>query len=916
MNPRQHMIIDNQTNKIITSDVVSCKYNSQSQRYDIVFKSGRSFPYGYNRITWLRDPKVLDPALYHIAHLGKEFFGITAIYVFTDRYQNYWHICFQNGSERDYREQDLTIIKSCLEDATSKNVFAYLKRMADLSDLKGDDGTKLLQQHYEKLSSFIGEDTALAAYLKPNSYGNAQKVEAVPIFPFGCNASQYKAVKAALENQLSIIQGPPGTGKTQTILNIIANLLVSGKTIQVVSNNEPAITNILEKLSSPKYGMDFLVALLGKADNKKDFLQNQTGFYPDLSDWNQEIPDENNFIEGVRQRSVRLNEIFQKQEQLALAKQEFQELKTERRYFEQYTEETNDNLTQHKIRRKLKSQTLMQLWQECQSFSDTGKNVTFFFKIKSYIVYGISDWNFYKIEISKIINMFQNLYYQARSAELTDEIETLERDLAAQNAKRLADELSAISMTYLKSILYNKYGEKKSRRVFCEEDLWKNPSDIQDEYPIVLSTTFSSRSSLCKEASYDYLIMDEASQVDIATGALALSCAKNAIIVGDTKQLPNIVGGDIEKTSDAIFESFNIDEGYRYSQNSFLQSICNVLSGVPQTLLREHYRCHPKIINFCNHKFYNGELVIMTPDNGEENVISAIKTAVGDHERDRMNRRQIDSVVQEVLPQLNYPQTEIGVIAPYNNQVNALCDALAGTEIDVATVHKFQGREKDAIILTTVDDEITDFTDNPYLLNVAVSRAKKQLYLVVSGNEQPEDSNIYDLVSYIEYNNFSVTESKLYSIFDYLYKQYTQSRMEFLKKHKRISEYDSENLMYALIQDTLKECDLPFLDVICHMPLNMLIRDPKLLNDEECRYAMNSATHLDFLIYNLISKKAVLAVEVDGYHYHKNGTAQAVRDKMKNHILDLYEIPYLRFATNGSGEKERLVEKLTELLKC
>lgn len=36
---------------------------------------------------------------------------------------------------------------------------------------------------------------------------------------------------------------------------------------------------------------------------------------------------------------------------------------------------------------------------------------------------------------------------------------------------------------------------------------------------------------------------------------------------------------------------------------------------------------------------------------------------------------------------------------------------------------------------------------------------------------------------------------------------------------------------------------------------------------------------------------------------------------MKNHILDLYEVPYLRFATNRSGEKERLVKKLAELLK-
>ena len=58
-----------------------------------------------------------------------------------------------------------------------------------------------------------------------------------------------------------------------------------------------------------------------------------------------------------------------------------------------------------------------------------------------------------------------------------------------------------------------------------------------------------------------------------------------------------------------------------------------------------------------------------------------------------------------------------------------------------------------------------------------------------------------------------------------------------------------------------------------------------------------------------------MAIEVDGYDYHKEGTKQAERDKMKNHILDLYEVPYERFVTNGSGEKERLVKRLKELLK-
>ena len=71
--------------------------------------------------------------------------------------------------------------------------------------------------------------------------------------------------------------------------------------------------------------------------------------------------------------------------------------------------------------------------------------------------------------------------------------------------------------------------------------------------------------------------------------------------------------------------------------------------------------------------------------------------------------------------------------------------------------------------------------------------------------------------------------------------------------------------MYSLIQEIIADNKYSSLDVVCHFPLNMLIKNPQLLNDRECRYAMNPATHLDFLIYNRISKKPVLAIEVDGY---------------------------------------------------
>lgn len=354
-----------------------------------------------------------------------------------------------------------------------------------------------------------------------------------------------------------------------------------------------------------------------------------------------------------------------------------------------------------------------------------------------------------------------------------------------------------------------------------------------------------------------------------------------------------------------------MSEGYQYTK-SFLQSILEVMPNVTQILLREHYRCHPKIINFCNQKFYHGELIIMTKDKGEEDVLSVVKTVVGNHERNHYSQRQIDVIKNEIIPKYVLDQEETGIIAPYKNQVEALSREI--TDIDAATVHKFQGKEKDNIIISTVEDEISDFADDPYLINVAVSRAKHRLMLVVTGNEQAKERNITDLIDYIQYNNFEVEESRIYSIFDYLYKQYTEERRAYLKKHKKVSEYDSENLMYSLIEDIISDSKYSGLDVVCHFPLNMLIKNPELLNEQECQYAMNPATHLDFLIYNRIGKKPVLAIEVDGYEYHKKDTVQISKDLLKNHIMELYEIPLLRLKTNGSGEKGKIVEMLDKLV--
>lgn len=908
MNTRKYMIIVKE--EIQTSRIRSCNYNNVTHKWDVEYMNGGKYSFAYGSLQKLKEPTVLNPNMYHISRDGHDLFKIEAIYVFRDNSgASYWHICFEDGSERDYPESELNIVESCLNQSEAANVFQYIKQISTLSNLRNEETReKLLEKKFQSID-FVGEDVALAQYLNPSKDRVNAKRPCTPIFPFGCNNSQYKAVKNAMENQISVIQGPPGTGKTQTILNIIANILVQGKTVQIVSNNNSATENVYEKLSSPKYNLGFIAATLGKAENKEKFIQEQDEAYPDFSTWRLG-EEQKNIHSEIREKSTQLKEVFDKQEELAKLRQEQSQLETEYQYFKQYVDETDVDTDRKITKRKLSSIRWMELWQECQLISEVKQNINLWFKLKSLLKYGIVDFSFYEQDIAKIITTFQDMYYRRKNEELLEMISEIETCLSHTDAG-LLDDLCKQSMAMLKDILAKKYDGREKRVHFTEEDLWKNPASVLAEYPVILSTTFSSRNSLSKEVVYDYLIMDEASQVDVATGALALSCAKNVVIVGDTKQLPNVVTELDKARAKAIFDSFKIHEGYQFT-NSFLQSILDVIPNVTQTLLREHYRCHPKIINFCNQKFYRGELIIMTEDKGEEDVLAVVKTVPGNHVRDRYSQRQIDVIKEEILPNYVTDVAETGIIAPYKNQVKALEKEFK--DIDAATVHKFQGKEKDTIIISTVDDEISDFADDPYLINVAVSRAKKKLMLVVTGNEQTKERNITDLISYIQYNNFEVTESKIYSIFDYLYKQYTEERKAFLQKRKKISEFDSENLMYALIEEILSMNEYSSLDVICHYEMNKLIKNPDLLNDRECEYAMNPNTHIDFLLYNRISKKPVLAIEVDGWDNHKEGTVQAGRDALKDHILELYEIPLLRFKTNGSGEKERVLERLEEII--
>ncbi len=907
MNARNNMIIVK--GEPITSRVKNCSYNRVTKKWDVAFQGGKVFSYAYNHVEWLRNPVSLNPKSYRVSHKGKKFDNIAAVFSFSGYSGEYWHICFSGGHEEDYNIRELTIEKSCLEDGNSKKVFSYLRQVAENISVKTEDGTAILTKQYEKID-YLDEKTAAAIYLNPGRYqSNTGLVTNLLIFPFGCNKSQYRAVEQAMLNRISVIEGPPGTGKTQTILNIIANLLIRKKTVQIVSNNNSAIENIIEKLSAPKYGLDFFVASLGRMEKKQTFIKSQNGVYPDFSKWKEAQNGNSGYVPEFVARGAELQAIYEKQNRYAVLTEELNAIELEQKHFLSVVKELGG--AEMVLPKELPPDMILLLCQELEAYLNGVSKMDFFRRLRFRFTYGFSFRFLEKQGKNTMIPGLQVLYYQKRASEIRNEMDRLQQMLKHVDADERSKQFAADSLSYFRYFLACQYGGRESRTVFSENDLWQSPDEFLMEYPVVLSTTYTARSSLGKDAQFDYVIMDEASQVDVATGTLAVSCARNAVIVGDNKQLPNVVTGQQRELLEKIFAVNQVPDAYDYAKYSFLDSVFGLLGQrIPKTILREHYRCDPQIIGYCNQKFYQDKLIVMT--NSHDGALKLVTTTAGHHVREQANQRQAEVIQKEILPEVSCPHSEIGIISPYRNQVALLKREIPDPEIEIATVHKFQGREKDVIIFSTTDDLVTEFSDDPNLLNVAVSRAKKQLIIVASETEQPVGSNVGDLIGYIRYHNCLETHSAISSVFDYLYTQNQTKRLEYLKGHRRISEYDSENLFFALIENELKKRE-EALGVICHQPLYLLFRDWGRMSSEEKRFVGTGLSHLDFLIYNTITKQPLLAIEVDGYYYHKADSLQGERDRLKNHILELYQIPLIRFKTNGSGEREVLKTALDRI---
>lgn len=908
MNEDHNLILVKEDDK--TASIAFCKYDNGKWmvKYE---NNNKVYHYIFENIIWFRNPKISNPENCIIYENNHPITGIIKILDFGD----YIKLLFKTGFKKIYKRTQITIEETCLINSKACSTFEYLKNIANHVSIKLDEDISFLKRQYNSLA-MISPRSVLAAYLVGKPFNQRNGREHQVIFPFGFNISQKVAAEKALAEQISVIEGPPGTGKTQTILNIIANAVLNDKTVAVVSNNNAATANVLEKLQ--KYGVNFMAAYLGNNENKEKFFNEQSNLYPKINDWFIPHSEVEMLKSTLKESHQKLNQMLEYQNKRAVLQQEISILKTEYEYFNQYYTASNFKTPKLKSFFKYSSDKILKILVEYKQNIIKGK-ITFRERLYNLFFRGIFNIKFYMYPPEIIISFLQKMFYEKKIHEVKKEINELSSKLENYSFENEMRKYTKRSMELFKSKLAERYGLGGNRQIFSNDSLWKNFHAFIKEYPVILSTTHSLRNSAEKNYLFDYVIIDESSQVDLLAGALALSCAKNAVIVGDVKQLPNVVPPEVANTTKRIFDSFDLNESYNYANHSLLSSILALYKNIPKTLLKEHYRCHPKIIGFCNQKFYNNELIILTNEQENDKPLILYKTAKGNHARGMFNQRQIDVIFNEIIPEqhIDIEKQTVGIISPYRLQANELQRVIGTQNIDADTVHKYQGRERDIMILTTVSNEIkvNDFVDNANLINVAVSRAVDKLIVVVSeGSESWQGTNIGDLVKYIQYHNFEMIQSQVYSVFDLLYNSYSEKLLEVLKKTKKVSEYRSENLMNAVIEKVLSSSEFQSYDWVLHQPLRMLIKDPAKLSGEELRFTMNMLTHTDFVIFNKLDKMPILVVEVDGYSFHANNPTQLKRDKMKDDILRKYNIPIIGMKTTESGEEERLRQKLMEIL--
>lgn len=642
-----------------------------------------------------------------------------------------------------------------------------------------------------------------------------QKEELLEVLPL--NTEQDDAIRHALHAPLTIVTGPPGTGKSQVVANLIVNLAHKGKNAVFSSKNNKAV-DVVEQRTNALGERPIMIRLGGNRDFSQiaDYLRRLLHAPQPTSAQQQEfnfakrqyetlLSDKTRIIKQQEQVIQSCNQLTRIEGEIACIKEKWNNWQkicdpnTEKRFARQL-EELSQNWDANQREKQsfwikliwifIKKERQRNFENSLVSYNSLQKEINrqeidvelFSDNILSEQENAIKEYRQlcdYKTKLDQYneVTTFEQL--DAQLADIKKKLSSAAKALWNKWLVSCAPQIPDIYRQQISSFLVNLQlndGNIVGTQLAYEYKVIERI--LTQLIPICAVTSLSARGRLPFVAGcYDLVIIDEASQCDIASMIPLLYRAKRVVIIGDPNQLKHITTMTRQQDKELVAKH-DVDAYFSYCVHSLFDLAISVGHQNDLVYLRDHHRSHADIIEFSNKEFYNGLLRVATdysrlkfPYGPEKSLIW--KDIVGNTIRPQAgsayNQKEIDAVIGQLksLVNDNY-KGNIGVVTPFKRQAELITyylkekhqnlyeELVKNHEFIAATAHKFQGDERDVIIFSPVvsngslQGTLNFLNSTPNLFNVAITRARASL-IVIGNKNYCQNSNIHYLSSFANY---------------------------------------------------------------------------------------------------------------------------------------------------------------------
>ncbi|GJM64008.1 DEAD/DEAH box helicase [Persicobacter diffluens] len=541
------------------------------------------------------------------------------------------------------------------------------------------------------------------------------------IYDFRLNVEQQQALKNSQQFHNSIIIGPPGTGKSYTITAIVANAIMKNQSVLVVSKSKHAVEVIRQMMISDYDLKDYLIHTSGhqyKSSLKAKLRKCLNGIHQSRGS--------HIHATKLEQQSATLQQLEEKFERITDREQKLGSLSFSEKL------STKEKIQKWWWRNNFRNHT--EIWEILEASA----------KVTAQLEKDIGQYSKEKIRRTQSANV--NKYRKSISA--------------------FYDAIDSQSFTDYKERV-EKIDHQKMLKIF---PLWlAHLNELNGVLPL-------------QPDLFDLVIIDEATQCDVASALPALYRAKKAVVVGDPYQLRHY-SFISQMQQFQLREKFNIpnEKIYDFRNRSILDLFISKAQQQEQvSFLREHFRSTPSLINFSNEAFYEGALkVIRSTPEFSQNAQWAIIRTDGHRNEKGVNEKEAEALIQELKALVQKYQNEkqppsFGIISPFNSQVvflnkllknNFELETIKKFQIFCGTPFHFQGSERDIILFSfglcnQSHAAAFQHAGKAEVLNVGITRAKSFQYIFQSFDPQSIKGENY-IKPYISFlNNYKYQQEE------------------------------------------------------------------------------------------------------------------------------------------------------------